>query len=894
MGVGPQTGGDLRRLFLQFFARHDHVIVPSSPLTPLADPTLLFTNAGMVQFKDVFLGRERRDYLRATSCQKCLRAGGKHNDLENVGQTARHHTFFEMLGNFSFGDYFKDRAIAYAWEFLTKEVGLPQEKLWVTIYQDDDQAFELWQRIAGVSPDRIIRLGEQDNFWAMGDTGPCGPCSEIVIDQGPGPWACGQPTCRVGCNCDRFLELWNLVFMQFVRDESGTLSPLPRPSIDTGAGLERLAAVLQQVPSNFDTDLLRPLIAQVEELSGRPYGHSPRDDISMRVIADHARATAFLITDGVFPGNEGRGYVLRRIMRRAFRHGRLLGLEGPFLSRITAEVTTVMREAYPELLAMQERATREIIAEEERFGHTLRMAIPRLEAEIQEAKAGHPDGARLTGEQLFKLYDTYGLPRDIIEEIASEQDVTCDWTGFEAGMAGQRQRARVSGTAFKLADVPAAFRGIVTDRPTRFHGYEEEALDAEIVAIAQGGKPVRTALEGEEADLILDQTPFYAEGGGQIADTGHLEGAEGRADVLDVQKPVPELFVHRIRVRRGRFTVGDRVRAAIDAGRRAIIVKNHTGTHLLHEALHRVLGDHVRQEGSLVAPDRLRFDFRHFGPVTAEELGRIERLVNEQIWRNPSVTIEEGVPFEEALQRKARAFFADKYGDRVRVVAIPGFGAELCGGTHTRAVGEIGIFRIVGEGGVAAGIRRIEAYTGPGAYDHLRQEGEALRVAAEVLKTKPFELPERVGRLSGAARGLEREVDQLRARLASRLADELLNQAERVEGIRLVRGRVENLDQRALRDLADRLRTKIGSGVIVLGAIEDGKVNWVAGVTSDLTGQIHAGRLIKEVAKITEGGGGGRPDLAEAGGKAPSKIDQALHDVPLLLRRVLKAGVGRT
>ncbi len=887
------SGPEVRQSFLDYFASRGHAIVPSSSLVPREDPTLLFTNAGMVQFKDCFLGLDQRDYHRATSCQKCVRAGGKHNDLENVGRTARHHTFFEMLGNFSFGDYFKEEAIAYAWEWMTIDLGLPPERLWATIYKEDDEACELWQKLAGLPADRIVRLGEKDNFWAMGDTGPCGPCSEIVFDQGP-EVGCGRPTCDIECDCDRYLELWNLVFMQFNRDGSGTLTPLPKPSIDTGAGLERITAVVQGVHSNFDTDLLRPLVTAVEELSGRAYGTLERDDVSMRVIADHARATTFLLSDGVLPSNEGRGHVLRRIVRRALRHGKLLGLEGPFLAQMTGGVVDLMKGQYPELQGSRKRVARETLAEEDRFGHTLKMAIPRLDEEIGQAKAKPLDAQLIPGDQLFKLYDTYGLPRDLIEELAQEQSVMLDWETFENLLQRQRVLAKASAVAmFKGAEVSPVLQELATSRSTPFVGYDQTEVEVEVTAIVKAGQSTETVQEGEEAAIILDRTPFYAEAGGQVADVGTLQGSRGVADVLDVQRPLPGLTVHRVLIAHGSIRKGDRLRAAIDAERRALILKNHTATHLVHEALHRVLGDHVRQEGSLVAPDRLRFDFRHYGPTTAAELARIERMVNEQLWRNLPVMIEDGVPYEEALARGAKAFFADKYADRVRTVTVPGFGLELCGGTHVQAIGEIGLFKIASEGGVAAGIRRIEANTGPGAYDYLLREEAALQESADALKARPLELPEKVDRLTQRGGELEREIQRLRSRVAATVVEELLKKVEAVEGLRVVRGRVEHFDQKGLRDLVDRVRTKLGSGVVVLGTLADNRVAWVAAITPDIVPRVHAGKLVREMARMTGGEGGGRADLAEAGGKDPSRLDHALGQVPELVRQLLGEDGGK-
>ena len=888
------SGAEVRERFLRFFEERGHTIVRSSSLVPQDDPTLLFTNAGMVQFKDVFLGREQRPYSRATTSQKCVRAGGKHNDLENVGRTARHHTFFEMLGNFSFGDYFKAQAIEYGWELLTVHLGLPKERLWATIFREDDEAFRLWQEVTGIPADRIVRLGEKDNFWAMGDTGPCGPCSEIVIDQGPGV-GCRRPTCDIHCGCDRFLELWNLVFMQFNRAADGTMTPLPKPSIDTGAGLERITAVLQGVQSNFETDLLRPIIAQVEEIAGKPFGADPRGDVSMRVIADHARAVAFLVTDGVLPSNEGRGYVLRRILRRALRHAKLLGVDEPFLGRVTGRVVDVMGEAYPELRRAQERVAREALAEEERFGHALRTAIPRLE-ELIENQLARPQGRWIPGTELFKLYDTYGLPRDLIEEVALERGLLADmldWVGFERKLRDAQEMARVTaGVFFKLGagEVPAIFRELGKTQPTVFVGYGALAAEAHVLALVRDGQPVSTAGPGEQVEVLLDRTPFYAESGGQVADRGTLRADDALAEITDVQKPLPGLFVHRVRVAHGTLRQGQQVRAAVDEDWRAEVVKNHTGTHLLHEALRRVLGDHVRQEGSLVARDRLRFDFRHFGPMTATELSRVEEMVNRHLWRNVPVLVKEDVLYEEALAQGAKAFFADKYADRVRLVAIPDFGAELCGGTHCQAIGEIGLFKIASEAGVAAGIRRIEAVTGPGAYRYLRTEEDALQESAERLKAKPLELPGKVEKLAETARQLEREVQRLRVRMAGSLAQEALARAQAVDGVRVVTARADDLDSRGLRELGDQIRAKLTRGVIVLGAAGEEKVIWVAMVTPDLKGTVHAGHLVREVARLTGGDGGGRPDLAEAGGRDPGQIETALRAVEGIVRRMLQGG----
>ena len=880
------TSGEIRERFLRFFERNDHTVVASSSLVPAGDPTLLFTNAGMVPFKGVFLGTDPRPYRRAASIQKCLRVSGKHNDLENVGRTARHHTFFEMLGNFSFGDYFKESAIEYGWAFLTHELKLPADRLWATIYKDDDVASDLWQRLVGLPPDRVVRLGDKDNFWTMGETGPCGPCSELIFDQGP-MVGCGRTTCSIECGCDRYLELWNLVFMQYNRDASGILTPLPKPSIDTGAGLERMAAVCQGVTSNFETDLIRPLIATVEELSQKRYGADEKDDVSMRVIADHARAVTFALADGVMPSNEGRGYVLRRILRRALRHGRLLGLDKPFLAAATDKVIDLMTDAYPDLPASRAHVARFAWIEEDRFSIVLREALPRLHDLIQNVKTQAAERAILPGSTLFELYDTYGVPRDLMDEIATEQSVECDWGGFEVELRRQREQSRSHLKAFgDVQGVAEAFRNLAKTTRTVFLGYECLDLQASVVAVLADGKQVERIDAGQEGEVVLDQTPFYAESGGQVGDTGYLRGEALIAEVLDTKRPLTGLIVHRVRVKRGDIRRGQRLMASVDVGRRDTTVKNHTATHLVHAALRQILGDHVRQEGSLVAPDRLRFDFRHYGPLSPAEITQIEEVVNTKLWANQPVVIEE-MRMDEALAKGALAFFGDKYGDEVRVVSIADFSIELCGGAHTKATGEIGLFKISHETGVAAGVRRIEALTGPGAFQHLKREGEVLQELADRLKSKPLEVPEKVDRLFDATRAIEREVQHLRAKLGAEMAEELLKKATQVSGVTVVAGLAEWCDQRALRELADRLRAKIGSGVIVLATSSDGRVSWVAVVTPDLTSRLHAGKLVKEVASITGGSGGGRADLAEAGGKDPDKLNLALQLVPDLVRRFL-------
>jgi alanyl-tRNA synthetase len=861
-------------------------------LIPKADPTLLFTNAGMVQFKDVFTGRERRPYARAVTVQKCVRAGGKHNDLENVGRTARHHTFFEMLGNFSFGDYFKEQAIDFGWEFLTADLGLSADRLWVTIHEGDatlgigpdEEARSLWRRY--VPEARIVACPTKDNFWAMGDTGPCGPCSEIVFDQGEA-MGCGKSSCAVGCDCDRYLELWNLVFMQFERSADGKLTPLPRPSIDTGAGLERIAAILQGVSSNFDTDLLRPLISLVEELTGQRYGTDPRTDVSMRVIADHARAVAFLVSDGVLPGNEGRGYVLRRILRRGLRHGRRLGLEEPFMAGVTGRVVELMRGAYPELADTREYVGRVTLNEEERFSHTLRVGLKLVDSLMGDLKAGGLPS--VPGGEIFRLYDTYGFPLDLLRDIAAEQDLTLDESGFEREMAHQRARARESWVGSGEEEIPASLKDLAaTDfriEPLWHQDLQTEAVIQAILA-ADGRQAIPALEEGETGEVLLDRTPFYPEAGGQVGDTGTLAADGTVAEVLDTRKPFPSLVLHRVRVKRGRLCPGQTIAATVDAARRRVTAKNHTATHLLHAALRQVLGDHVKQAGSLVAPDRLRFDFTHFGPLSDRELDRIEEIANEQVWENRALRIET-LDLDTALSRGAMALFGEKYGERVRVVTVPDFSVELCGGTHVRATGEIGLFKIAGQGGVAAGVRRIEAVTGPGALHHVRRGEQILAEAAERIKARPADLPEKVEKLTGTARALEREVQRLQGRLAAGSVESLIQAAEEYDGVRVVSQHVDLRDAKTMRELGDRIRERLKSGVVVLASGEGNRVTWVTMVTKDLTSRLHAGHLARELAAATGGSGGGRPDVAEAGGKEPSRIPEALAKVQGLIRAQL-------
>ena len=898
MGL-PMTGSAIREKFMAYFEENGHTRVRSSPLVPGADPTLLFTNAGMVQFKAVFLGEERRDYVRATTCQKCVRAGGKHNDLENVGRTARHHTFFEMLGNFSFGDYFKAEAIAFAWEFLTRDLGLDRRRLAATVFTDDDDAFGLWKKVAGFTDDRVLRLGEEDNFWAMGDTGPCGPCSEVHFHQGdhlPCPEeAAGRSCLGPACECDRWLEIWNLVFMQFNRDASGVMRPLPRPSIDTGMGLERVAAVMQGKMSDYDTDLFAPLIERVAALSGTAYRAREAHDVSMQVIADHARATTFLIADGVTPSNEWRGYVLRRIMRRAMRHGRLLGLTEPFLWRTVDWVVGLMRDAYPELATERPRVEQTVKTEEERFAETLDTGM-RLIEEYDEAqrRTTSPGVTSLSGNFLFKLYDTYGFPRDLAEEIFRDKGwLVTDATqaAYEAEMEAQRERARAGAAFGPGADAEAAaiYARLTAELPrVEFVGYDTLAAPARILAIVEAGggglRRVREATAGTEVEMILDRTPAYAESGGQIGDTGTIAGRAGRGQLLDTYYRGSKLIVHRVRVVRGEFHENEDVAVSVETPRRQRLRQHHTGTHLLHSALRRVLGPHVAQAGSLVAPDHLRFDFSHGAQVKDREIVQIEELVNEQVQANVEVARME-MDLDEALRMGALALFGEKYGDRVRVVKIGDFSTELCGGTHLDRTGELGLVKVTTEGAVASGVRRIEAVAGSAALETVARKEAALREAAEILKIAPLEVPKRLAKLLEEQRVLAKQLAELEVRLARSRAEELVAAARQINGVAVVTGRIDGLDADGLRAVADTLRDRLGSGVVCVGSVVDGKVNLVAAVTTDLVKRVQAGRLMQEVARAVGGRGGGRPDLAQGGGPDPSRLDDALKLVNDLVAR---------
>ncbi len=864
----------VRETFLDFFEKRGHTRVKSSSLIPHGDPTLLFTNAGMVQFKNVFLGLEKRPYTRATSCQKCMRAGGKHNDLENVGKTARHHTFFEMLGNFSFGDYFKREAILFAWELLTEVYKLPKDRLWVTIYRDDDEAFDIWTREVGFPADRIVRMGEKDNFWSMGDTGPCGPCSEIIIDQGE-DMACG-PNCGVDtCDCDRFLELWNLVFMQYNRDESGRLEPLPKPSIDTGMGLERITAVLQGVRSNFDTDLFRPIIEFICNETGVGYGDSEKGDVSIRVIADHARATAFLLADGLLPSNEGRGYVLRRIIRRASRYAKILGYEKPLLYRVCGVVVDVMGDVYPELVDAKDFIAQVAKAEEERFAHTLEQGMRVLDEVIGEVKA--KGGDTIPGEALFRLYDTYGFPLDLVQDAANEEGLKLDMEGFERCMQVQREKARASWVgAADEATEPVYREARERCGATRFMGYEVDSIRTKVVGIVKDGGLVEELSEGEEGELILAETPFYGESGGQVGDTGVVRGDNGLFDVEDTQKPLEDLYVHRGRVRRGVIRVGDEVEATIDTSKRRNTEAHHTATHLLHWALREVLGPHVRQAGSLVSPERLRFDFTHFKALTQEEIERIERMINERIWADYDVYKFE-TSIDEALEMGAMALFGEKYGERVRVVKVGDFSIELCGGTHVSRTGNIGLFKVVHESAVSAGVRRIEAVCREAAYEYMLRKERIVRDVDELLKAREGEEAAKIERLYRRIKELEKELERAKSFSASDVIEEIVRNSVEVDDYKVAWGVVDGADMGMLRDMVDQLKKRLKRGVVLVASKTDRGVSMVVGVTSDLIDRFHAGFMVKEVASVVGGGGGGRPDMAQAGGRDASKLDEAIE-----------------
>jgi alanyl-tRNA synthetase len=856
------SSADLRAAFLDFFKHNGHTVVPSSSLVPGNDPTLLFTNAGMVQFKDVFLGKDKRGYVRAASSQRCVRAGGKHNDLENVGYTARHHTFFEMLGNFSFGDYFKREAIGYAWEFITGTLGIPPERLWVTVYEEDDGAAEIWLKDVGVDPARFTRLGAKSNFWAMGDTGPCGPCTEIFYDHGPGIE--GGPPGSPHEDGDRYVEIWNLVFMQYDRAVDGTMTPLPKPSVDTGMGLERIAAVMQGVHSNYDIDLFRQLITAAA-------GHTGTDDLassSLRVIADHIRASSFLVADGVLPSNEGRGYVLRRIIRRAIRHGFMLGQREPFFHKLVATLEATMGEAYPELIAQRQHIERVLEQEELRFAETLAQGMALLDGAI-----GKLAGRQIPGETVFRLYDTFGFPVDLTNDIARERGLTIDEAGFEAAMEEQRARARAA-SKFGV-DLRA---GVTLEGQTSFTGYDAERSAGRVVALFRGQDPVRSLAAGEDGQVVLDATPFYAESGGQVGDRGVLTAGEARFAVSDTRK-LGKSHLHVGQLERGVLNVGDTVEAALDHELRQATRLNHSATHLLHAALRKVLGAHVTQKGSLVAPERLRFDFSHYSAVTPAELREIERLVNAEVRANAAAETRL-MKFDDAVAAGAMALFGEKYDEEVRVLSIGDFSTELCGGTHVSRAGDIGLFKILSEGGVAAGVRRIEAVTGQAAFDYVLDTEHRLRDVAGLVRGSRDDVEDKVRQLLDRGRRLEKELAQLKDKLASGRGRDLAAEAETVGGLRVVATSIEGADAAALRNAVDQLKSQLGSAVIVLGsAAADGKVTLIAGVTADATARVKAGDVVNFVAQQVGGRGGGRPDLAQAGGTDAAALPAALQTV---------------
>ena len=871
MTAEHMTGDQIRKRFFDYFRRHDHQIVRSSSLVPQDDPTLLFTNAGMVQFKRVFLGEEKRGYSRAATSQKCLRAGGKHNDLENVGYTARHHTFFEMLGNFSFGDYFKEKAIGYCWDLLVNDYGLPAEKLWVSVYTDDEEAYQIWRDQIGVPEERIVRLGEKDNFWSMGETGPCGPCSEVLIDRGE-ELSCGRPDCMPGCECDRYLEIWNLVFMQYNRDETGAMTDLPKPSIDTGMGIERIAAIIQDVPTNFETDLFMPIMRKIEALSGKSLGETESTDVAMKVIADHSRAAAFLVGDGVLPSNEGRGYVLRRILRRAIRYGRYISLMEPFLHETVETVFQVMQNAYPELIDKRAFIINVIQNEEVRFRETLENGLKLLNETLSRMQANNE--TVVPGDVIFKLYDTFGFPVDIVEDVVREKQFDLDMDGFKAAMAERREQSR-SVTAFSsISDAYKNFTAGLNKLP-EFVGYNQLSCESRVLFLVKDGEPVQSAEAGDTVEVVAEVTPFYAASGGQVGDAGRIYGSGFEVQVTDTEKDPTGLIIHKGAVQSGRIAVDARATLEVDAGKRTATALNHTATHLLHAALRQVLGEHVRQSGSYVGPERLRFDFTHFSQVSAESLEAVETLVNDRIRDNIDVNIEE-MDAEEAFQSGAIALFEEKYGDRVRVIELDRFSKELCGGTHTSRTGNIGLFKIASEASVASGVRRIEAFTGKAALAHVQERMRILQDTAGLLKERPEALFQRVEAILSQQRAAEKEVERLKNKMATLSAGKADDEVQTVNGVKLLAKRVEVETPAALRDMADKFRDRLQSGIVVLGAENNGKALLIVSVTKDLTGRFHAGNIIKAVAAEVGGGGGGRPDMAQAGGPEPEHLDAAL------------------
>jgi alanyl-tRNA synthetase len=872
------TSTEIRETFLGFFEKRDHRIVRSSSLVPASDPTLLFTNAGMNQFKDVFLGAETRGYVRAVSSQKCLRVSGKHNDLEQVGRTPRHHTFFEMLGNFSFGDYFKEGAIQYAWELLADGFGLPADRMWVTVFsgeeglEPDEEAERIWKEDMGIPDARFRRYGVSENFWSMGETGPCGPCSEIFWDYGQGT-GCGRPDCQPSCSCGRFVELWNLVFIQFDRSGEGRLEPLPSPNVDTGMGLERVAAVLQGVTSNYETDLFRTLISRVEALSGKRYGASSEGDVAMQVIADHLRAVTFLTADGVIPSNERRGYVLRRLLRRAIVFGKRIDLSPPFMHELTGVVVDQMGGAYPELFESREHIARLVRREEEQFERTLTTGLELLEGAI--ARVREAGGQTIPGGDLFKLYDTFGFPLDLSRDLAEQHGLDVDEGGFEEEMSGQRERARRSWAGAAMPEADAVPPAIIIPGGSRFLGYRELTVEeARVLGIMREGQSTDRLLAGQEGELVLETTPFYPESGGQVGDVGVLAGPHGSARVADTQSPLPGTILHRVRVEEGALSVGDRVRAEVDGRRRRGAMRNHTATHLLHAALRDLIGTHVKQAGSLVAPDRLRFDFTHFEGVGEVSLQSIEEAVNEKILEDIPVE-SDTMPIDDALKAGAMALFGEKYADEVRVIRIGDYSLELCGGTHTDRTGQIGLVKITSERGIASGVRRIEGLTGEGALRRFQQDAVLIGQVESMLNVARPGLVDGLGRRLSAVRGLQKEIEQLRVKIAGGGAGGDEKTVE-VGPHRVVARRVDGLSGPERRNLADTIKQRIGSGVVILGGADKGKAALLVAVTPDASDRVHAGHLVRELAGLVGGRGGGKPELAEAGGKDPARLDMAL------------------
>ncbi|MBM4139897.1 MAG: alanine--tRNA ligase [Nitrospira sp.] len=878
---------EIRTAFLEYFKLKGHSIVPGAPLIPRHDPTLLFVNAGMVQFKTFFLGEERSPYLRAVSCQKCMRAGGKHSDLENVGHTARHHTFFEMLGNFSFGDYFKKDAILFAWELLTDWFKLPKERLYVSVYEEDDEAAKLWSELTGLPDERIAKLGPKDNFWQMGDTGPCGPCSEIIIDQGT-HIGCGRPDCSVGCECDRFLELWNLVFMQFNRDEKGNLTPLPKPSIDTGMGIERISAILQGKTTNFVTDLFQPIIKNISTLSGVKFGSSQETDVSIRVIADHIRAITFLLSEGVVPSNEGRGYVLRRIIRRASRHARILNMHDPSLYTLVDSVTNSMGDVYPEIVREKERTKKLLNMEEEQFMRIDEIGMNLTAEEISKLKEKSEN--IFPGEVAFRLYDSRGVHPDSIKDMVIDAGLRFDEEGFQREMELQRQRSRrtqtdsTEGADITLPMLEGQASGHTVE--TEFLGYDNLKAEAVITAIVKNGHLADELIEGEEGKVILDRTPFYGESGGQIGDTGTIESNGSHIKVLDTKKPVLHLYVHYVKIEKGKIKKGEKVTCIVDGERRRAIMRNHTATHLLHRALSIVLGDHIKQSGSVVSPERLRFDFTHFNAMQDEEINRTEDLVNEKILEDLPVRTDI-MKIDEAMKTGAVALFNEKYGETVRVVNVEDFSKELCGGTHCKATGEIGLFVILSEGSVASGIRRIEALTGKYAFEYLKQKKMEIDEIKVVLKT---DIPlEKVEKLLNDMKSLEKEIQKLKTGTTRDMISEALQEAREHDGVKIVKIRKDGLNLEELRLFADNIRDRIKSGVIVVSSVIDSQASIVCMVTKDLKGRYHAGEIVTSISIIAGGKGGGKPEMAQGGTRNIEKLDEALESVYDIIKKQVQS-----